>query len=624
VKAKQKCWEVFDCTETECPVYVSRELKCWLVPGTHCRNEIQGKFLEKIEMCLECEPFKANLDLDSMGDTLKVVSEQFAEFSRIVRERDRELEGISMEMALGLSEAFVALKKISSGDPLVRIPEASELELISKLKHMVNQTAENLAEIVDLSHEFAMGLAEHFDVLHRVSKGELSARVTGSSEVELLESLKNVTNKMIESVSREIAERERAEKGLREAHDQLERRVKERMAELVEANKQLRREKEEHEQAEKEARASEEKYRLLFHYDPNPLFHIETGQGRILDANAQALEKYQYTMEELSGKQLPRLFHKEDGDQLWKRIQSASGEYFLMPRARAEKKSGNSFIVEIHASAGKFQDAEEPSLIVRTVDITRRLEREAQLVQAGKMATLGEMATGIAHELNQPLSVIRAGTDFFSKTVARGEKVSDEHLLKVSRNIGQQVDRASGIIDHLREFGRRTDFGLQPVNINEPIRNIFTLLGQQLKLREIEVEVRLEEGLPSVFADKYRLEQIFLNLVTNARDAMEGKVEGGKKLTILTRRDGDKVVASVSDTGRGIPQHLKEKIFEPFFTTKEVGKGTGLGLSITYSLAKGFGGEIRVESEPGVGSTFRAVFPIYSQGERGNGKNPSH
>ncbi|MEE9567433.1 MAG: hypothetical protein V3W17_08055, partial [Desulfobacteria bacterium] len=144
MEKKVKCWEFFECNETECPVYNSKELRCWLVSGTHCRDEIQGKFLEKIEMCLDCEPFKENIDISSLEETLKVVDEQFTEFRRMVDERDVELEGTSMELALGLSEVFEALKQISSGDPLVRIPETSELELITKLKHMVNLTAENL------------------------------------------------------------------------------------------------------------------------------------------------------------------------------------------------------------------------------------------------------------------------------------------------------------------------------------------------------------------------------------------------------------------------------------------------------------------------------------------------
>ncbi|MDY6987826.1 MAG: response regulator [Thermodesulfobacteriota bacterium] len=206
-----KCWEFFECGEKECPVYKSKELRCWLVSNTLCRNEIQGRFLEKIEMCLDCEPFKVNMNNDSLEETLRVVHGQYTRFRRMVEDRDRELESTSMELAMGLSEVMEALKRISTGDPEVRISEDSKLDLIAKLKHMVNLTAENLGEIVGMSHDFAIGLAEHFDTLHRVSEGDLTARVSGVTEVELLESLKEVTNKMIQNVSKEMSERKAAE-----------------------------------------------------------------------------------------------------------------------------------------------------------------------------------------------------------------------------------------------------------------------------------------------------------------------------------------------------------------------------------------------------------------------------
>ncbi len=275
VKEKVKCWQFFQCDEKDCPVFKSKELNCWLIPGTHCGNEIQGKFLEKVEMCLECEPFKANMDVRSMEETLKVLDEQLTEFRHMVDERDRELESTSMELALGLSEVFEALKRISSGDPEVRIPEASQLEFIAKLKYMVNRIAENVGEIVGLSHEFAIGLAEHFDVLHRVSKGKLTARVSGISQVDLLESLKKVTNEMIESVSREISERKRAEKALRKAHSQLEKRVEERTAELVIANEKLRDEVEERRWAEKALWASERQYRITLNAMGDAIYVVD-------------------------------------------------------------------------------------------------------------------------------------------------------------------------------------------------------------------------------------------------------------------------------------------------------------------------------------------------------------
>jgi diguanylate cyclase (GGDEF)-like protein/PAS domain S-box-containing protein len=213
-KKKVKCWEVFNCNIKECPAYKSKDLSCWLFSGTHCRDEIQGKSLEKMEMCLSCAVFNTNADVASMKAALKLIDRQFKEFNKIINERDRELEGMSMELALSLSEVFEALKKIASGDPTERIDEASSIELIRKLKHMVNLTSREINAIVDQSHEFAIGLAEHFDVLHRVSKGDLGARISAGSQDELLKVLGTVTNEMIKSISTEIDERKKAEEEL--------------------------------------------------------------------------------------------------------------------------------------------------------------------------------------------------------------------------------------------------------------------------------------------------------------------------------------------------------------------------------------------------------------------------
>jgi PAS domain S-box-containing protein len=151
------------------------------------------------------------MDLDAMKDTLHLVDKQFKEFRCAIIARDEELESTSIELALGLSEAFEALNKVAKGDPRARISEISENELIAKLKQTVNKTAEGIDSVVNQSHEFAIGLAEHFDVLHRVSRGDLNARISDNSQDELLKALGKVTNQMIESVSREIDERKKAE-----------------------------------------------------------------------------------------------------------------------------------------------------------------------------------------------------------------------------------------------------------------------------------------------------------------------------------------------------------------------------------------------------------------------------
>jgi putative nucleotidyltransferase with HDIG domain len=217
---KIKCWEVFKCDEHDCPAYRKRDLRCWLLSGTHCRKEIQGKFIDKIEMCMDCRVFKKNMDVPAIRKSCLLINRQIKEFTRMVRDRDNELEAMSMELAMGLSEVFEALKKISSGYPAVKIPETSEIELISKLKEMINLTAKDIGEIIDQSHEFAMVLAEYFDVLHRVAKGELSARVTGESQTELLTSLKDVLNQTIEGIDKEITERKLYQKKLEHVADE--------------------------------------------------------------------------------------------------------------------------------------------------------------------------------------------------------------------------------------------------------------------------------------------------------------------------------------------------------------------------------------------------------------------
>jgi len=211
---KMKCWETFQCNETACPAYKSGDLNCWLVSGTHCHKNIQGKFMDKMEMCSDCDVYRANMDNHAIQETCKIISKQLKEYTKLVKERDKELENTGLELALSISEVLEALKKISAGDPDVRIPETSAIELIRRLKQMINVTAENIGEIVNQSHEFAMGLTEHFDVLHRVTEGDLHARISGSSPVELIEALKEVSNKMIASVDKEITERKKVEQEL--------------------------------------------------------------------------------------------------------------------------------------------------------------------------------------------------------------------------------------------------------------------------------------------------------------------------------------------------------------------------------------------------------------------------
>jgi histidine kinase len=262
-------------------------------------------------------------------------------------------------------------------------------------------------------------------------------------------------------------------------------------------------------------------------------------------------------------------------------------------------------------------------LLATTSDMTKRLETEQQLIQASKMATLGEMATGMAHELNQPLSVIKTAASFIRRKIERGEELAKDILATLTQEMDAHVDRASKIINHLREFGRKPEMKLTPVDVADILRRALVIFSQQLKLREIEVVQNLAPDLPLVMADAGRLEQVFINMLINARDAIEEKLAAAKggtvgeptgareprRITLSASQSGQQVQVEIADTGCGIPPGVLEKIFEPFFTTKRVGKGTGLGLSISYGIIQDCGGSIRAESSPGEGTRFVISLP---------------
>ncbi|UCE82576.1 MAG: HAMP domain-containing protein [Deltaproteobacteria bacterium] len=371
------------------------------------------------------------------------------------------------------------------------------------------------------------------------------------------------------------------------------------------------------ESSEKELKASEEKYRSLFDNDPNPILVFDRSTFQIIDANIRATEKYGYSREELLQMSFRDLGDPEDAEKIRSSVVEAC---IFLPKIRHRKKDGTIMHVDIHSCPREHLG--EDVIIANIADISDSIQAEAQLIQASKMATLGEMSAGVAHELNQPLNAIRIGGDLLKKLVERGENPEPKLLAKVSGEIGAQVERAANIINHLREFGRKSDSGeLEKVNINNPIRDVFTVLGQQFKLRQIKVNLELDENLPPIYGVSNRLEQVFINLVMNARDAMEQMLESGQQekwepvLNIRTYQEKGRVVAVIRDNGYGIPESVKEKIFEPFFTTKEVGRGTGLGLSISYGIIKDYEGTIEVESMVGSGTIFRITFPALANQE---------
>src|SRR6267378_862114 len=246
-----------------------------------------------------------------------------------------------------------------------------------------------------------------------------------------------------------------------------------------------------------------------------------------------------------------------------------------------------------------------------TADMQRReqelRDKQEQLVQAGKLATLGELTTGVAHELNNPLNNIGLfvgnAVDLIDLAVTEKGEILDE-----LRHAMQQVSKATEIISHLRTFGRAAPVSRESISLREVIERALSLMGEQLRLREIAVTVDLGPQEPVVVGNAIQLEQVFINLLTNARDAVAESPR--KEIHISAAAGSGAVDVALADTGPGIPPGLERRIFDPFFTTKEVGKGTGLGLSITYGIIREHGGTISVVSPPGKGATFLIHLPL--------------
>jgi signal transduction histidine kinase len=238
-------------------------------------------------------------------------------------------------------------------------------------------------------------------------------------------------------------------------------------------------------------------------------------------------------------------------------------------------------------------------------DITERVELESQLSQADKLSSVGLLAAGVAHEVNTPLAVISSYAQMLSKQL-QGDQQKSALLDKITR----QTFRASEIVNNLLNFSRTSASEFTEVDVNRVISDTLNLLEHQLKIAKVQVDEDLATHLPAIQGNAGRLQQVFLNLFLNAKDAMP---QGGT-LRINTF-NGEGVNVMISDTGSGIAQEHIQRIYDPFFTTKTSAqdgqrRGTGLGLSVTYGIIQEHAGKIRVESAPEEGTTFYLEFPL--------------
>jgi two-component system, NtrC family, sensor kinase len=263
----------------------------------------------------------------------------------------------------------------------------------------------------------------------------------------------------------------------------------------------------------------------------------------------------------------------------------------------------------------------------RVVNRIAKADREKemmneQVVESGKLASVGELAAGIAHEINNPVAIMVEEAGWIEDLLEEEEFQAGKNMEEFKKSLKQiniQGKRCKEITHKLLSFARKTDSRIQKVNIKELIEDMVALSAQRAKYGNVVIHTDLQEGLPTMEVSQSELQQVLLNLINNALDAMEKK---GGTLDISARMGNKHILIDISDTGHGIPGANLQRIFDPFFTTKQVGKGTGLGLSICYGIINKLGGEIEVRSSVDVGTTFRVKIPVVESLSDGKSQAP--
>jgi PAS domain S-box-containing protein len=427
---------------------------------------------------------------------------------------------------------------------------------------------------------------------------------------------------------------ETEKKKVHKANQELEYKVEQRTGQLLKANKVLKQEIGERNRAEENVRESEEKYRSILESMEEGYYELDIS-GNLKFFNNAFLKITGYSHEDLMGVNYRKFTDPRNANNVFRAFNNVyvshkpSREFeWQIIRKDSEKRYLEASVSLMKSPEGLpngFQG------IIRDVTDRNRAEEslkkaykelkhtQSQLVQSGKLASIGELAAGVAHELNQPLMVIRGNAQLIQRSLSKGKlELADMH--RQIEPIERNTKRIMNIINHLRTFSRQSKAEYYPLDVNNVIEESFLMVGEQLRLRNIEVNKSLDPELPKIKGDTNQLEQVFLNLITNARDAIAEKSENDKPLNgntesieIISRpsdTDDSLVEILFKDSGKGIKKKDQTSIFDPFYTTKEVGKGTGLGLSISYGIIRDHNGQIEVAETGPEGTMFKVKLPI--------------
>ncbi|MCB4756604.1 MAG: CHASE domain-containing protein [Elusimicrobia bacterium] len=386
-----------------------------------------------------------------------------------------------------------------------------------------------------------------------------------------------------------------------------------RTAELTRSNAILEHEIAERKKMEESLRRSEDRFRQVATQSGDWIWEVDA-EGRYTYSSPVVVNILGYQPEEIIGKHFYDFFLPNEKEQLLPKCKEAFArkEKFLNFVNKNLHKDGHEVTLEttgmpVVGTAGNLVG-------YRGVDrdITERKKLEAALLQSEKLSAVGQLAGGMAHEINNPLGIILGFVQSIKFQVS-----SDPSLATALEFIEKEALRCKELVHNLLVFSRSSQQDQQEeVDIKNAVEESLSLILAQSRVKDIELIKDLRDGLPSIVANKNQIQQIIINLCNNAMDAMPEKGTLTVRTDRLQKNGSDWIVVEVSDTGAGIPEEIQSRIFEPFFTTKEVGKGTGLGLSLVFEIVQRHKGTIDVKSEVGKGTTFTVFLPIQTEGKR--------
>jgi PAS domain S-box-containing protein len=361
---------------------------------------------------------------------------------------------------------------------------------------------------------------------------------------------------------------------------------------------------------------SEELYHSLLRTSPDGII-ITDLDGKITEASDVAYEILGYKDNVgIENKHFIEFIPKTSWKPLINICQTTTMEGLVQNiELKLNRVDGSEFIGEISCTQIKGPDGKLKAYMTDIRNISERKLLEKQIRHSERMAGIGELATGMAHEINQPLNTISLSIDNIIFSM-ENKTMTDNYLKNKINKVFENISRIKNIIDHVRTFSRdHEDFGLTDFDINNSISSSISLLAEQMSHKGIELIFNSSDDIPLLKGSTHRFEQVMLNLLINAKDALEEKKQKigedfNKKIEIWTRKVKDQVVIEVKDNGIGIPTEVIDKILLPFYTTKAPGEGTGLGLSISYGIIKELNGEIEIQSEVLKSTTIKIIIPI--------------